>query len=31
MYRPADDQVIEVLRILYDAMDLGRHIPSETD
>jgi toxin ParE1/3/4 len=31
MYRAADDQVIEVLRILHDAMDLVRHIPSETD
>lgn len=30
-YRAADDQVIEVLRILHDAMDLVRHIPSESD
>ena len=27
-YRPADGQVIEVLRILHDAMDLPRHIPA---
>lgn len=29
MYRANDGQVIEILRILYDAMDLARHIPSE--
>ena len=27
----ADDQVIEVLRILHDAMDLARHIPPEAE
>ena len=31
MYRAADDQVIEVVRILHDAMDLARHIPPEAD
>jgi toxin ParE1/3/4 len=31
MYRAANDQVIEVLRILHDAMDLARHIPPEAD
>lgn len=30
MYRPGQGQVIEVLRILHDAMDLTRHIPPET-
>ncbi len=29
MYRPADGQVIEVLRILHDAMELARHIPPD--
>ena len=29
MYRAANDQVIEVVRILHDAMDLARHIPPE--
>lgn len=29
MYRPAQGNVIEVLRILHDQMDLARHIPSE--
>jgi toxin ParE1/3/4 len=27
MYRAADDHVIEVVRILHDAMDLARHLP----
>jgi toxin ParE1/3/4 len=27
MYRAGEGQVIEVLRILHDAMDLARHIP----
>lgn len=26
-YRPAEDQEIEVLRILHDAMDFTRHVP----
>lgn len=30
MYRAAAGQVIEVLRILHDAMDLARHIPPDT-
>src|SRR5208282_1239396 len=30
MYRAATGQVIEVVRILHDAMDLARHIPPET-
>lgn len=30
LYRAADAQVIEVLRILHDAMDVARHIPTET-
>jgi toxin ParE1/3/4 len=30
IYRPGQGQVIEVLRILHDAMDLARHIPQET-
>ena len=29
MYRASDDNVIEILRILHDAMDLARHIPPE--
>jgi toxin ParE1/3/4 len=31
MYRAADNQVIEVVRILHDAMDLARHVPPESD
>jgi toxin ParE1/3/4 len=31
MYRATDEQVVEVLRILHDAMDLARHIPPETE
>ena len=31
MYRAAEEQVIEVLRILHDAMDLARHIPPEAE
>ena len=27
VYRVIDEGVIEVLRILHDAMDLGRHVP----
>ena len=27
VYRVIDEDVIEVLRILHDAMDLGRHVP----
>ena len=30
MYRATTGQVIEVVRILHDAMDLARHIPPET-
>jgi toxin ParE1/3/4 len=30
MYRAAPGQVIEVVRILHDAMDLARHIPPDT-
>jgi toxin ParE1/3/4 len=30
MYRTTTGQVIEVVRILHDAMDLARHIPPET-
>ena len=30
MYRALDGRVIEVIRILHDAMDLARHIPPET-
>ncbi len=30
MYRATTGQVIEVVRILHDAMDLARHIPRET-
>ncbi|WP_018264928.1 type II toxin-antitoxin system RelE/ParE family toxin [Methylosinus sp. LW4] len=29
MYRRAEGRVVEVLRILHDAMDLARHIPSD--
>lgn len=29
MYRAAEGQVIEVLRILHDAMELARHIPPD--
>jgi toxin ParE1/3/4 len=31
MYRAALDHVIEVVRILHDAMDLARHLPPEID
>ena len=31
LYRPAHGGVIEIMRILHDAMDLARHIPSEGD
>ena len=31
LYRTAVGDVIEVVRILHDAMDLARHIPPETD
>ena len=30
MYRATTGQVIEVVRILHDAMDLAQHIPPET-
>jgi len=30
IYRATTGQVIEVVRILHDAMDLARHIPPET-
>jgi plasmid stabilization system protein ParE len=29
LYRPAQGQVIEVLRILHDAMEMARHIPPD--
>jgi toxin ParE1/3/4 len=29
IYRPALEQVIEVVRILHDAMDLAQHIPPD--
>jgi toxin ParE1/3/4 len=31
MYRVATKATIEIVRILHDAMDLQRHIPSDTD
>jgi toxin ParE1/3/4 len=31
MYRAAPDSTIEIVRILHDAMDLQRHIPSVPD
>ncbi len=31
MYRAAAGQVIEVVRILHDAMDLARHIPPDLE
>jgi toxin ParE1/3/4 len=31
MYRAAQDHVIEVVRILHDAMDLARHLPPDSD
>jgi toxin ParE1/3/4 len=31
MYRAAQGHVIEVVRILHDAMDLARHVPPEDD
>jgi len=31
MYREAAGRVIEVVRILHDAMDLSRHVPKEAD
>jgi toxin ParE1/3/4 len=31
MYRAATGRVIEILRILHDAMDLARHLPPESD
>jgi toxin ParE1/3/4 len=30
-FRPADENIIVVLRILHDAMDVARHIPREID
>jgi toxin ParE1/3/4 len=31
MYCAAEDHVIEIVRILHDAMDLARHLPPEID
>lgn len=31
VFRVSADQVIDVLRVLHDAMDLARHIPSAND
>jgi toxin ParE1/3/4 len=31
MHRPALGRIIEVLRILHDAMDMGRQIPKDID
>jgi toxin ParE1/3/4 len=31
MYRAGADRVIEVVRILQDAMDLARHVPKQAD
>ena len=31
MYRAAEGQVIEIVRILHDAMDLASHIPPNSD
>jgi len=30
LYRAADGNVVEVLRILHDAMELSRHMPNES-
>lgn len=29
MFRAAEDRVIEIVRILHDAMDLARHVPPD--
>lgn len=31
VFRVADDQVLEVLRLLHDSMDLARHLPPDQD
>jgi toxin ParE1/3/4 len=31
VFRVADDQVLEVLRLLHDSMDLARHLPAAND
>ena len=31
MYRAAQNNTIEIVRILHDRMDLGRHLPSASD
>jgi toxin ParE1/3/4 len=31
LYRPAHGNVIEVIRILHDAMELARHVPPDND
>ena len=31
VFRVADDQVLEVLRLLHDSMDLARHLPKVDD
>ena len=31
VFRVADDQVLEVLRLLHDSMDLARHLPRADD
>ncbi|MDI7774681.1 type II toxin-antitoxin system RelE/ParE family toxin [Asticcacaulis sp. EMRT-3] len=31
LYRASDDHIIEVIRILHDAMDLARHLPRDVD
>jgi len=31
VFRVADDQCIEVLRLLHDSMDLARHVPAAND
>jgi len=31
IYRASADRLIEVVRILHDAMDLARHMPKEAD
>ncbi|MDP1572859.1 MAG: type II toxin-antitoxin system RelE/ParE family toxin [Pseudomonadota bacterium] len=31
VFRVADDQVLEVLRLLHDSMDMARHLPAAND
>jgi toxin ParE1/3/4 len=31
VFRVADDQALEVLRLLHDSMDLARHLPAAND